>query len=459
MESMPQAVKKRDQTVLTAQQQAAVDSAIRFAHNSEGIGAEFLLSGLAGTGKTTTLVEIVARLRAEGYRPCVCTPTGKAAHVINSKQSVFLAKTLHSALSKRPNDGLALIHQRLDELEIKWNSETGLTPEEQEEEAALLKKLDKAKKNGGALSFEPIPVDEFFMSYDTLVFDESSMIGKRETYDKLIERIPCRKYFVGDEAQLPPVKDVPAVNLARANAKLTQILRQGSDSGILAFAHAVHGGKVMKAAEMEKYPDLTVVKDHHYKSVDNFLTEHQIVVWKNDERAQINTRARIARGFDFTTQKHTHLPLPGETLMVDKNSPEQRLLSGEILTVESVDEYNFWGNPYLATITASDSRGHIRSIMISMTDMAYKTILNPNHSEVEDQRARRDAERRGLRVMFSYAITCHKAQGSEWDKVVYVGSMMPFSTKEWKAHWYTGCTRARKELVVASYHFAHEFDD
>jgi exodeoxyribonuclease-5 len=319
--------------------------------------------------------------------------------------------------------------------------------------------LDSIKRSGGSLSFEPIPVDEFFAHYDTLVFDESSMIGKRDTYDKLIGRIPCRKYFVGDEAQLPPVNDLPAVNLARADVKLTEILRQGKDSGILAFAHGLHGGKVMLSADMAGFPDLTVVRDHHYKSIDAYLTEHQIVVWKNDERASINTRARLARGFDFLSQDHTHLPLPGETLMVDKNSQELRLLSGEILTVIEIMEYNFGLNPYLATVRCSDSRGNVRDVMISMTDMAYKTRLHPKDSETDDSRRRREADRKGLKVMFSYAITCHKAQGSEWDKVVYVGSMMPFSSRDWKSHWYTGCTRARNELVVASYHFTHEYDD
>ena len=49
---------------------------------------------------------------------------------------------------------------------------------------------------------------------------------------------------------------------------------------------------------------------------------------------------------------------------------------------------------------------------------------------------------------YGYAITCHKAQGSEWDKVLVLEESFPFA-KEEHARWlYTACTRAAEKLVL-----------
>ena len=49
---------------------------------------------------------------------------------------------------------------------------------------------------------------------------------------------------------------------------------------------------------------------------------------------------------------------------------------------------------------------------------------------------------------YGYAITCHKAQGSEWDKVLVLEEKFPFDKEEHKRWLYTAVTRAAEKLVL-----------
>ena len=53
-----------------------------------------------------------------------------------------------------------------------------------------------------------------------------------------------------------------------------------------------------------------------------------------------------------------------------------------------------------------------------------------------------------LEFNYGYAITCHRAQGSQWDKVLVIEERFPFSTEEHARWLYTACTRAAEKLVL-----------
>lgn len=440
---------------LTPTQRAAADDALDFALSARHTTEEFIISGLAGTGKTTTMATFLGELKSAGVRAAVCTPTGKAAHVINTKQSHFPAQTLHKTLTKRPFDALAKIHAELDVLEALARTRD-LTAEETDKEAQLLKKLDAEKATGDNLSFEPADPEEIYSEYDCLVFDEASMIGKTKTFDRLISHLEIPRLYFGDGGQLPPVKDTPAVNFRLANHKLTQILRQGADSGILQFAHRVNKGSVMTLAEMKKYPDLRVIKSSHTNSVREFAPDHQFIVWTNKERHAINEMVRPVRGFDVSqvAPEHKARPLPGEQLMVAENNETYRLLRGQILTVDACTEHmKLTDNPYLCYIYCTDEHGRERSFAVSLTDMTPRKLFQ---NETQDNKMRYAADKNGVDMRFPYCVTAHTAQGSEWDKVCVLASMMPEGHRDWKTWWYTAVTRAKSELVLASHYFNHD---
>lgn len=430
---------------LNQKQQHALDETLRFADNPSN--AVFMCSGLAGTGKTTVLVETVKGLQAKGLRVAVCTPTGKAAHVINKKaEGLFQATTLHKILSIRPIDHSAEVHDRLDELDSKEATEP-LSPEEESERQALFEELDSKKSN--KLSFKPIDLENF--AYDILVFDEASMIGKIKTYDKLIGRVPVPKIFFGDAAQLPPVEDEPALNLDQADVRLTEIMRQAPGSGILPVSHYVQSKKDWPTLKfMSQFKDITIRNDFHPDMVAGFETSgHQILCWKNKTRFAVSKRVREARGVEFMTQQFPFLPLPGEEIMVDENDFEKRLLKGQMLRLKSIQHYNAKASPYLVVCKVLDDTNQERVVTLSLTDLCegYDMSEFPNALN-----SKRWADKSGLKVMWPYCLTVHKAQGSEWDKVLYLAEM-PQGNKEWRKHAYTAITRAAKEVVLCDFSF------
>lgn len=440
---------------LNDKQKHAFSEAIRFAENPSN--AVFMVSGLAGTGKTTVLKDTVVSLQASGLRVAVCTPTGKAAHVINQKaEGHFLARTLHKTLSVRPIDNHAVTHKRLDELDQKAAGE-GLNDEELKEEQFLLDNLDATASN--RLSFEPVPIVDFVAGCDILVFDEASMIGKIKTYDKLIERIPLPKIFFGDAAQLPPVQDIPALALDRADVRLTEIMRQSADSGILPVSHHVQAKRDWPSLKsMEQYKDITIRKDFHPDMVAGFEnTGHQVLCWKNATRHEVARRIRVARGIHID-KDYPFLPAVGEQVMVDDNDDEKRLLKGQLLTIKALKGYHGASNPFMLMVECTDEQNMVRKLSLSLTDLAEGYVQDFPASFGTAQRLfnmRRWADKDAVKVMWPYCLTVHKAQGSEWDKVLYLAEM-PQNNSEWRKHAYTAMTRAIKEVVLCD--FAFKFD-
>lgn len=431
---------------LNEKQKHALNEAVRFARDPDN--ATFMVSGLAGTGKTTVLQQVVERIMELGIRPAVCTPTGKAAHVINKKAlGKFRATTLHKVLTVRPIDTLAHIHKRLDELTLRDMGE-GLSNEEKAEEQALLNTLDQHRSN--KLTFEPIAPAEFNANYDMLVFDEASMIGKTKTYDLLIAQHQVPKLYFGDAAQLPPVQDTPAINLARADVRLTEIMRQSPDSGILPVSHHVYNrGDWLSLKEMQKFRDIIVRKDFHEDMISGFENTHQILCWTNKTRHRVAKRVR-QHHFEFGDELHQFLPVSGEAVMVDDNDDERRLLKGQPLIIDDITHYNPAANPFLAVVKCRDDTGKERTLTLSLTDLVEGYDLTDE--DVYGTRYRQDsykrwADREGVKVMWPYCLTVHKAQGSEWERVLYLAEM-PQSHQDWRQHAYTAVTRASEELVI-----------
>lgn len=438
---------------LTPAQTKAVDDSLQFA-NTAGPESQFVVSGLAGTGKTTALVKIVEALKDAGFRPAVCTPTGKAAHVINKKQGVFTATTLHKVLCARPVDRTADLHARLDQLDM-YEQSGDITEDQQAERQTLLRTLDLAQRDGNTLGFVPVEIEDFMDEYNMLVFDESSMIGKQHTYNPLISRIPVPKFFFGDGSQLPPVKDTPAINMDRPNVRFDQILRQKEGSGIIPFSHYITKiGDYPASADCAQFNDLTIVKSGRIDACDGF-EDHQILCWRNKTRNEVAMKMRLRRGFDYAKEEYPYLPLPGERLMIDQNDDTRRLLKGQLMTVKRTLGYNPRFNPFIVTCEMFDDKGALRTMAINLADLAEGHAVVGCEDEAEAIKYKRWAAKLGVNVMFDYALTVHKSQGSEWDKVFVLGEMGP-KQQDWRRWAYTAATRAAKHLTWAASEFRYE---
>lgn len=439
-------------TSLTTEQGAVLEDAVSFVKSGD-YSRHWTCAGLAGTGKTVALVELVKRLRELGANPAVCSPTGKAAHVINSKCPELEATTIHRRLSQRPFDEMEAVRNEIALLERE--GVLTLSSDKKQKLQALYKQLDSNRRGqgGNTLWFQPVTAEDFADSgHDCLVFDEASMIGTKYIYDRLIAHLPVPLLFFGDHGQLPPVNDKHAIDLKNPTQRLTKVLRQDANSGIIPFCYSINKeGRYLYPCD---YPDVTCVKERSVQAVKPFLPDHQVVCFMNRTRWAIAPLVREARGFDFKSQKYWYLPMVGEKIIIDSNNYKLNLLRGEVATVLAVD-YPFNDhpkkNPYQATVkVVMEDSGVEREIPIALADLAGETEVVAGATTADDRYWK--AHMQGLAVQFDGVITAHKAQGSEWEKVVYFADMWQ-KHDDWRRHAYTGTTRARSELVVISTDF------
>lgn len=436
---------------LTSKQQAVFDALQTFADASTP-RSKFVLSGLAGTGKTTVITRFIESLHRQGFRVGLAAPTGKAARVLNSKQSAVKAVTLHRLFGAVPITVSELEQVEFDKLLARHLlAEKGvegiapLTKNEEERFFTLQKIVDKAKKKVGFGSHKAEEVDA---NYDIVVIDEASMLGKKSHAEDLgLNQINIPIVFIGDPGQLPPVKDECCVNWTKPDAHLSEILRQAGTSGIVPYSHAIYQGAWPTRADMQGIPNVTILPNAAPRTVLNAEDNHQVLVYKNTTRHQFNWMIRDKRG--VTGEIHKHYPAVGEVIMCRKNAYSKGLFNGSLLTVTKVYQYQgYKDNLFLCIVDGIDEDGlERREIPVSMHDMCSTVQLYS--SKMTNDAKMQQAQTLGIEFLWTYALTVHKSQGSEWEKVMLIGEMNP-RTDEGRKWWYTGVTRAKNELTIAT---------
>ena len=249
---------------------------------------------------------------------------------------------------------------------------------------------------------------------EVLLLDECSMIPKQMAQDILATGVTV--IAIGDPGQLPPVSGVPF--FLSADFTLRQVQRQALLSPIVRQAHAVRAGRPYEG-DGDGFRVSRRVMGEDLLAADIVLTGRR---WT---RSRVNELKRQALGIG------ARLPRAGEPLVCLKNSPMQGLYNGAI---------------YMAS---RDLREGDECIGIRLDDgdeiEVPADFLGPGREDEPFEAEGRSRWR--MAFAFGYALTVHKAQGSEWDRVLLID--------EWggqgvgRAQWlYTGITRATREIMV-----------
>jgi exodeoxyribonuclease-5 len=373
----------------------------------------FRLFGFAGTGKTTLAKHLA---RTVNGKVLFAAYTGKAAHVMRRK-GCDGASTIHQLLYK-PIDG--------DEEKIAKTRKAIEDSTDAIERIGLKRELDELLKPKFGMQ------DRAGKRAKLIVIDECSMVSQTIGQDLLRLGIPI--LVLGDPAQLPPVDGGGYFTEQAPDVLLDQIHRQAEGSGILKLATAVRTGRAAWLAT-GTYGDeeSCVISRSALDQFGNPLAFDQILVGTHKTRRIWNNRIRTMLG------RSGFEPVPGDKLVCLKNDHNNRLMNGELWTCRECQGID--SDRIRITIESEDEPGRIVAVD------AVRHFFQGREEELKLRPVN------GARFDFGYALTVHKGQGSQWDKVLLINEANAFRRPEspdtpWR--WlYTGITRAAKQLVVA----------
>lgn len=348
----------------------------------------FRLFGYAGTGKTT-----LARYFAEAVDGDVqfAAFTGKAAQVLRTRGAAN-ARTIHS-LIYRPRGEETVADEA--------TGKTSISPT-----FSLNRQSPVAKAK-------------------LIIIDECSMVDEELGRD--LQSFGTPILVLGDPGQLPPISGGGYFTEHEPDILLTEIHRQARDNPIIRLALDVREGREFM------HGDFGTAKVIGKADVDSdlVLSADQVLVGTNRTRRRYNRRLRELKEFTLPT------PQSGDKLVCLRNDPSKGLLNGSLWRVMTASkETTKPGVNLLVTPEEEDSERGVAKIKL------LKAAFEEDDADIPWSTKKRYDD-----FDYGYALTVHKAQGSQWDDVVLFDESYAF--RDMRERWlYTAITRAAERLTI-----------
>ena len=425
----------------------------------------FLLKGYAGTGKTTTMSTLVNNLWQVGMKSVLLAPTGRAAKVISnySKKKAF---TIHKKIyypRKTQNRGISFA--------LKPNTHTNTL--------FIIDEASMIPDNAGNTKFSDQP---------SLLDDVLSYVYSGNN---------CKLIFVGDTAQLPPVKlelspalksETLEINYHKKviEIELNEVTRQHQDSGILDNATKIR--ELINAGFYENFtfnlnfPDIIRLTDGYdiqdaiTVAYDSSGVEDTAFIVRSNKRAnQYNQQIRS------TIRGQENEIASGDFIMVVKNNYfwlEDNAEAGfiangdicEILRIASYkDLYGFRfaevtvrmidypdQQPFETVIVLDTLSSESPSLTYEESNRLYQEVAKDYADEKSGYKKllaiKKNIYFNALQIKFSYAMTGHKSQGGQWQTVFIEQPYLPEGPSLAYYRWlYTAITRAQEKLYLIGF--------
>lgn len=348
----------------------------------------FRLFGYAGTGKTT-----LARYFAEHVDGQVqfAAFTGKAAQVLRAR-GASNARTIHSLIYRPKGE---------EAVEDETTGKTSINPT-----FSINRQSPLARAK-------------------LVIIDECSMVDEQLGRDLMSFGTPI--LVLGDPAQLPPISGGGYFTEHEPDILLTEIHRQAQDNPIIRLALDVREGREFMRGD---YGAAQVIGREDVNQ-DIVLEADQVLVGRNQTRRRYNQRLRHLKGFS------ADYPQAGDKLVCLRNDPAKGLLNGSLWKVmTSSRETVKPGINLLVSPEEDDPDRGVSKIKL------LKAAFEDSGEEIPWQTRKRYDE-----FDYGYALTVHKAQGSQWGNVVLFDESWAF--KETRQRWlYTAITRAAERLTI-----------
>lgn len=321
------------------------------------------------------------------------------------------------------------------------------------------------KKKDGTFRFSPRKQLEG--CFKLIVVDEVSMLPKK-IWDLLLSH-RIHVLACGDPFQLPPInKSDDNGVLEHPHVFLDEIMRQAKESGIIRLSMDIRAGKGINKAKHNSSETNIFSSSECIPSM--YTWADQILVATNRKRAEINEYMRAAAGRGF-------LPEIGDKVICLQNKWDifsnagTALVNGTIGYINSIEDSKINYNPVLAKVVDTYSLGF--DVMdeegeaFSEINADPKTIITGEKSLLPEEEyiiAKENKKRKQffnpfdedsselleypIEFNYGYAITVHRAQGSQWDKVLVVEERFPFDRTEHARWLYTAVTRAVSKCTL-----------
>ena len=256
-----------------------------------------------------------------------------------------------------------------------------------------------------------------------IVIDECSMVEAELARDLLSFGKPI--LVLGDPFQLPPVKGGGYFTESPPDVMLTQIHRQAADNPIIQLSEIVRSGGDLKEGQ---YGETRIVRRAAIEA-GQVLGADQVLVGVNRTRRAYNQRLRDLLGFKEP------LPVAGDRLVCLRNDRTKGLINGGLWRVEALGGMQ---KDFVKMTLRSEDEGARASVKVAV----LKAFFEGAEGELAYALRRESDE-----FDYGYALTVHKAQGSQWDDVMLFDESFAF--REHRARWlYTGLTRAARKLTL-----------
>ncbi|WP_293871691.1 AAA family ATPase [Flavobacterium sp.] len=425
----------------------------------------FVLKGFAGTGKTTVISTIVNNLAAINKKYVLLAPTGRAVKVI----------------ANYSNKPASTIHKKIY--------------------------FPKKGKSGGVL----FTMQTNKHKNTLFIVDESSMISDVNTESKLYENGSllddlisyvyngdnCKMILLGDTAQLPPVQleMSPALDTQKLamnynkeifSIEFDEVMRQEEKSGILYNATALRA--LLKSNfidtfqfDLKGFKDIVRLTDGYdiedaiQSAYSNYSIEDTCFIVRSNKRAnQYNQQIRSK-----ILDKESDLSV-GDYLMVVKNNyfwlketdEAGFIANGDIVEVLEIfgfkELYSFkfakvkvrmidYPNqkPFETILLLNTITSESPSLTFEESNRLYQEVIKDYEGEPQYRKflkVKNNEYFNALQVKFSYAITCHKSQGGQWNTVFVEQPYLPNGVDVDYVRWlYTAVTRAKNKLYLIGF--------
>lgn len=353
------------------------------------------LGGYAGTGKTSLMSvfrQLLYKLNPK-TRVSFCAFTGKASQVLED--------SLRLHRSRVKEDSVSTIHSLIY--------------------APIV------DPRGGIIGWKLKPS----LKTDLIVVDEASMIDRQIWEDLLRFGLPI--LAVGDHGQLPPIKAGFSL-MSRLDIKLETIHRQAADNPIIKLSMlARETGKIpignygVGARKLDRYEAGSASEVEEY--IQSGSEELLILAGYNQSRIKLNQQKRAYLGFE------TVEPQAGDRVICLKNNRQKGIYNGMTGTINKIVDLD---RKTYDTIIKMDDGGIFEGKILKAQFNSLTTLSDQVHKKDEVEL-----------FDFGYALTVHKAQGSQAKKVLLFEERNKYmSDEDWRRWLYTGITRAEEEILV-----------